>query len=471
MSPASWMSAQNLLAQIIGIALFAVQAPLLGPRAFGLMALVMVFIGFCDTVLQISATDALNSVHEIDAEHYSTMTTASAALATAIGAGVFVFAHQIAMLFAEPKLEAMLHWMALLPLVSVLACAPSAASRRALDFRPLVIRELAGLVVGGIVGMTLALLHCGVWALVAQTIVQRVVNIVILWRLVAVPFRLGFSAVHFREMWPYLGPMMWSQTMSWVSVQIPRFLLGLFLGATDLGIFSLASRFNDIVVQLTVSPAYVVARIQMREFIADRAGFDSAVRRLLQRMAFLCFPLCIGGAVAMPVLISAWLDPRWASGVVASQLMLLGAMPYVTHYGLSAALLATNKQSQVAVNSTFQSITTAAVVPIFGPLGLTAATAAIALRPLVSASIPAVLARRHCGISFRLVLQAQAPILGAAAVMGLVVWLIRSLLVSHVAGALLLPILVAAGAASYAVCVRYLAPDLTRNYANRFMGK
>jgi O-antigen/teichoic acid export membrane protein len=208
----------------------------------------------------------------------------------------------------------------------------------------------------------------------------------------------------------------------------------------------------------------------MREFITDRSGFDSAVRRLLQQMAFLCFPLCIGGAVAMPVLIGAWLDPRWASGVVASQLMLLGAMPYVSHYALSAALLATNKQSQIAVNSTFQSITTAAVIPIFAPLGLTAATAAIALRPLASASIPALLARRHCGISIKMVLRAQAPILGAAMLMGVVVWLLRSFLVSHISGALLLPLLIAAGASSYAVFVRYLAPDLARAFVNRFSG-
>jgi len=470
MSPASWMSAQNLLAQIIGIALFAVQAPLLGPRSFGLMALVMVFIGFCDTVLQIAATDALISVRNIEDKHYATMTTASAAFAAAIGIGVFVFAHNIAMLFNEPKLETMLRWMALLPLVSVLASAPSAASRRELNFRPLVIRELASMMVGGIVGLTLALLHCGVWALVVQTIVQRVLNVAILWRLVAVPFRLGFSAAHFREMWRYAGPMTLSQMMSWSAVQVPRFLLGLYLGATDLGIFSLASRFNDIVVQLTLAPAYVVARIKMREFITDRSGFDSAVRRLLQQMAFLCFPMCIGGAVAMPVLIGAWLDPRWAGGVVASQLMLLGAMPYVSHYALSAALLATNKQSQIAVNSTVQSITTAAVIPIFAPLGLTAAIAAIALRPLASASIPALLARRHCGISIKMVLRAQAPILGAAMLMGVVVWLLRSLLVSHISGALLLPLLIAAGASSYAVFVRYLAPDLASAFVNRFSG-
>jgi len=147
--------------------------------------------------------------------------------------------------------------------------------------------------------------------------------------------------------------------------------------------------------------------------------------------------------------------------------MLLGAMPYVTHYGLSAALLGVNKQSLIAVNSTFQSITTSVVVAIFAPWGLNAATAAIALRPLASASIPVVFVRRHCGISIRLVLWAQAPILGAALMMGAVVWLVRRVLGSHMSGAMLLPVLIAAGGSSYALFINYLAPELAAAYRRR----
>ena len=72
-SPTSWVTAQNVFKHLFAIGLFAIQAPMLGPRAFGLIALVMVFIGFCEQVLEIAAIDGLISVKDIDERHYSTM--------------------------------------------------------------------------------------------------------------------------------------------------------------------------------------------------------------------------------------------------------------------------------------------------------------------------------------------------------------------------------------------------------------
>jgi PST family polysaccharide transporter len=471
LSPASWVAAQNLFNQAFGLILFAIQAPLLGPRAFGLITLVMVFIGFCEYVLEIASTDALISVRDIDAQHYATMTTVNSLIAAALGCAVVLAAHAIAGLFHEPELEPILHWMAALPLVSALASAPNAASRRELQFRPLALRVLAGTLIGGAVGLTLTVLHFGVWALVWQTIVQRTCNVALLWMLVPMPFRLGFSAPHFRELWRYGGPMLLSQTMTWSASQIPRFLLGLYLGAAELGLFSLAGRINEIVLQVTLSPMYAVARVQMRSFLDDRAGLQAAMNHLLKQMGLLCFPLCIGGAAVMPVLFHVWLDARWAAGVLTAQLMLLGAMPYAAHYALSAALLAMNKQSLIAVNSTVQSVATVVVVAIFAPLGLNAAAAAIALRPLATAAIPIAFARRHCGLEASAVWRAQAEVFLAAAAMGVIVWLTKLALEPYLNAAALLTVLVLAGALVYGLLIRWLLPAEAAALAARFRRK
>ncbi len=465
------MAAQNLFNQAFGLILFAIQAPLLGPRAFGLITLVMVFIGFCEYVLEIASTDALISVRDIDAQHYATMTTVNSLLAVALGLGVLLLAHAIAGLFHEPELESILRWMAALPLVSALASAPNAASRRALQFRPLAIRVLAGTLIGGAVGLTLTVLHFGVWALVWQTIVQRVCNVGLLWMLVRMPFRVGFSAPHFRELWRYGGPMLLSQTMTWSASQIPRFLLGLYLGAAELGLFSLAGRINDIVLQVTLSPMYAVARVQMRSFVDDRAGLQAAVNHLLKQMGLLCFPLCIGGAAVMPVLFHVWLDARWSAGVLTAQLMLLGAMPYAAHYALSAALLAMNKQSLIAVNSTVQSAATVIVVAIFAPFGLNAAAAAIALRPLATAAIPIAFAQRHCGLRASAVWRAQADVFLAAAAMGAAVWLTKLALERYLNAAVLLAALVLTGALVYGLLIMRLMPAESAALAARLRRK
>jgi O-antigen/teichoic acid export membrane protein len=459
LSPTSWVTAQNVFKHLFAIGLFAIQAPMLGPHAFGLIALVMVFIGFCEQVLEIASIDGLISVKDIDERHYATMNAVNIAFALALAALIFVFAGRIAVMFREPELELILRIMALLPLLSLLGAAPNAACRRELQFEPLVKRVFVSTLASGAVGLVLTLMHYGVWALVWQAIVQRLMNVAIVWKLVNLRFRIGFSLPHFRELQRYAAPMLLTQSMSWLGEQAPRYILGFFLGATELGLYSLAGRLCDVVLQLTLSPRYAVARVEMREFI-DRPGIEVAMRRVLTQMSALAFPACIGGVVLMPLLFSTWLNARWADGVVPAQLMILGLLPYVTHYGLSAALLGTNRQSAIAINATAQTLIVIPVTAVSAPFGLYTATAAIACRPLLTATIPMLFARHYCGLAPKDVLLPQVPALLASAATGAVIWGLNLLLAPYLNQVVLLAWLMLAGAVTYAALIARLLPEV-----------
>ena len=92
LSPTAWNTLRNLFAQGFGLLLFAVQAPLLGPHAFGLITLVMIFVGFCEHVLEIATTEALLALREPDRRHYATMTTAGGGFSIVLGCVVAAFA-------------------------------------------------------------------------------------------------------------------------------------------------------------------------------------------------------------------------------------------------------------------------------------------------------------------------------------------------------------------------------------------
>jgi O-antigen/teichoic acid export membrane protein len=303
-------------------------------------------------------------------------------------------------------------------------------------------------------------MHYGVWALVCQALVQRLMNVVIVWKLVNLRFRIGFSLPHYKDVQRYAAPMLLTQSMSWLGEQAPRYILGFFLGATELGLYSLAGRLCDIVLQLTLSPRYSVARVEMREFIDRQAGIEVAMRRVLTQMSALAFPACIGGVVLMPLLFSTWLNARWADGVVPAQLMILGLLPYVTHYGLSAALLGTNRQSAIAINATAQTLIVIPVTTVSAPFGLLTATAAIACRPLLTASIPMWFARRYCGLTLKDVLLPQVPALLASMGTGAIVWGLNLLMAPYLNQVVLLAWLVLVGAVTYAALIARLLPEV-----------
>jgi len=467
LSATGWVALQNLFAQVFGLALFALQAPLLGPRAFGLITIVMIFVGFCEFVLEIAATEGLVSVRDIEPAHYATMTTFNGAIALVLGLVVAGAAGPIAQLFSEPDLVPVLRVMAVLPLMSALLSAPNAATRRAMEFRPLAIRTIFSIATGGSVGLILSFLGYGVWALVWQAVIQRALNVGILWAIVPIRFSLGFSRRHFAELWRYTGPMLVSQVMTWGAGQIPRFILGFYLGAAELGLFSLASRLNEILLQLTLSPRFAVARMEMQRHRDQAEGLEAALHGVLRDMAVLCFPMCIGAAALMAPLFRLWLDERWAGGVFTAQIMMLTCLPYVTHYALSTALLGLGRQSLVAFNSAIQTAITAALTLIFAPLGLNAAASSIAVRPLLTAPLPALQLARLQRVSPAGVLTAQLPLLSCAIVMGVTVFAAEHILRPLLPVGIVFPLLVLVGVVLYGALALRVEPQAVAPYWQR----
>jgi O-antigen/teichoic acid export membrane protein len=467
LSPTSWLTTKTVFSQIFAVAVFAIQAPVLGPRAFGLVSIVTVFVGFCETVFGDALADALISVRKIEPIHFDTVNTLSVAVSLVMGGAAVLFANAVARWFGDPELASLLRWMALLPVISALAAAPTAATKRDMQFQPLALRSMISLFIGGVVGVVMALTGFGVWALVWQAIVTRVVASVVLWRVVPVRLRFGFSSASCADILPFAAPVLMSRTLGWASSQFPRLIFGFFWGPTELGIFGLAARLCDILVEVTLMPRYAVTRVELRRFADDPPGLEAAFSKILTSASVVCFALAVGGAAVTPTLFHAWLDARWYAGILPASLMMLMCIPQVSHYCAGAVLLAMNQQKAEALNSVMQSIATVIAVVAFAPLGLLPATAAYAARPLLLLPVPALLLRDKCALPPRTLFGAQTPALIAAAIMGIGVTLLRIVLEPYLRSILLLPLLIAAGGLMYAGAIRALLPEVAREYALR----
>ena len=471
LSPTYWLTTKTVFSQVFAVLLFAIQAPLLGPKAFGLISIVMVFVGFCEYVPGEAAAEALISVREIEDEHFHTMTAFNVLLSAGIGVGVFIMARHIAAWFGDPELTRLLRYMSVLPAISAFAAAPTAATKRDMEFRPLALRSMGSLFAGGILGLILTLSGAGVWALVWQAIVTRLVASIVLWYTVPLRFGMRFSARHFRELARFAVPTMLSRFLTWSCNQIPRVMLGLYWGSTELGLFSLAARLGDILMEVAVVPRYAVARVELRKFAGDPAGLSAALGRIFTFMTVFCFPLCVGGAAIVPTLFHVWLDPRWTGAIAPAQCMLLTSVALVTQYLVGATLLAMNHQRSEALVSVAQTAATVAAVAACAPFGLLPASIGIVARPFLLLPLSLRLLKRHCQIPASAIFRPQWPALAASLVMGACVCALRLALGTSVRDIVALPLLVLAGAGVYTVMVRLTMPAVVARFTSRLPGR
>ena len=455
---------QVVFVQVFTVLVFTIQAPLVGPRAFGLVALVMVFVGFCESVVTAVTVDTLISIHNVEELHFSTATMATGVITLIVGVIMFACSGFASALFGDPALAPVLRVMSILPFLSALWAAPNAQTKREMQFAPTLIRSIASMTLGGIAGVVLALWGGGVWSLVVQALVHRLTGAIALWTAVPVRFRFACSRRHLRELSRIAGSLLAVRCMSWATGQIPRLILGGYLGTVDLGLFSLGTRLSDILVKLTIEPRSLIARISFRRFTSDRSGFEAAAERLFMRTSALCFPIAVGGAVLSPLLVKLWLGPRWYGGVQCIRLLLLICIPYATFYCATAILLAcNNRRSEVVITAT-QTGTVALLALLGAPFGLVPATGAITLAFFLVIPLPLIILRLHCELPLGISVAAQLPALMASLLMGAMIWIGSNELAIWVHPIALLLGLTMIGAVTYAVAMAALAPQFVHDW-------
>jgi PST family polysaccharide transporter len=314
-------------------------------------------------------------------------TLVMSALAPAIGA-----------LFHDDEIKRLFWVMAPLPVLSALSATPIAVLRRSLQYRRLAVRSIAGLTIGGVFGIVLGIAGAGVWALALQVLAQRLAEVIISW--MSVPVRLGFgwSGVHFREMRPVWINVFAARMMIFAGSQLPRLILGYAVGPTELGLYTLANRFLDIIAFITIFPRSAVGRIELRDAKPGSREFERTFTGMTQTASVLSFPLFLGTAALVPDLFRAWLGERWLPGIVPAQLILLGGLPSVFFYCIDAALLAANLSSVYKRTSTVQTLTIVATVLGAAPFGLEATCLALAIRPWLLLPFFLRLIRRSCQV-------------------------------------------------------------------------
>ena len=447
-SPVAWLTSERVTQQGLSLILFAVLAPILGPRPYGLFALVMVFVGFCEAILLDGAVEALVTVDDLHHLHTTAANLTNGLVALVLGLVMFASAPAIAAAMDDPDFRNVMWALALMPVLSTLSAAPIAVLRRSLKFKQLAIRSILGLTIGGVFGIVLAVEGAGVWALVLQVLAQRIAELVIGWIAVPVRFGLTWSAPHFDELRPVALNVFTARIMGMVNGQLPRLVLGFTLGPTDVGLFALGSRFHDIIVTTMALPRTAVGRIELRAEKIGSAEFQRDFAKMVQNASILSFPFFLGTAALAPSLFHIWLKQQWQAGIIPAQLIVLAGVPMVLFSSFDAALLAGNLSSVVRRIGTLQAVTVAATVLCAAPFGLIATCLALALRPWLLLPVVFVIFRRATNIPSRVaLLPSLHALIGAVIMAGLI-----SLPFSHPAwmnGALEFALRVIAGVAFY----------------------
>jgi O-antigen/teichoic acid export membrane protein len=329
------------LGQIIRLASHIVLARLLFPEAFGLMALVGVYmyaLAMCtDTGVW---TVAVRSKRGEDRDFLNTAWTVQLGRGILLCALSMLIAAPVALLCGHPELGWLLPLAGLTALITGFTSTGAITLQRRMDVGRLTMLDLSGQVVGTATTLTLAWIYGSVWTLIvgglAGTAFKTIAGYLVL---PGASHRLRWEAEAVRE-FVRLGKWVFLSSLThFLSSQADRALLGLFLPLAVLGAYSLAGTMADVALMVSIQLAHGVAYPMLVRLHHDFPGrLAGSLHRTRFWLEALFLPALGAGAAVGPLVAGLLYDRRYAEVGPILQLLCLRAAIACVHTTCETAL-------------------------------------------------------------------------------------------------------------------------------------
>lgn len=328
---AIWTLLEKLGAQAVSFVVFIVIARFIGPEEYGLVSLCYIYLALAYTLFS-SIVDGVINLHICDDLRLSSLFWGIAAGGFFLSLACFASANLFAEVMGQPRLVLLLRWFSVLPVLFALASVPTVIVTNSMNFRIFAIRTIVATILSGIVGIGMAVRGFGAYAIVAQqTVLYAVINIII-WPGSGWRPRYMFSLDALMDILKPGIKMSGSLFISFFEQQLPRLMIGHFLGAEAVGHFSFITRICQSLQEVLVYPLSMVSYPAFTRLMNDRGEQKKILSQLIMLSGAVFFPCVSWAAVTAPVYVPLFFGMKWVPAVTALQMFLISmaCLPLIT---------------------------------------------------------------------------------------------------------------------------------------------
>ncbi|MCG3178517.1 MAG: Teichuronic acid biosynthesis protein TuaB [Phycisphaerae bacterium] len=279
-----WSALENISQQLVLLAVQLILARLLGPKAFGLVAMLAIFYALVQTVVDSGFANALIQKKEVTSVDCSSVFYFNISLGVLMAGLLSLSSPWIAAFYDQPILVPLTCWLSVNNVINAFGAVQHALLKRQFQFRKLLSASFPASVASGVVGVGLALMGAGVWAIIAQMLAMRLVWVALMWVVSNWRPTREFSWSALRKMFGFGSKLMATSLIAVIFDNLNFLVIGKIFDAVSLGLYSNARRLQMTVsvnINSIVSRVAFSAFSQVQEEPARlRQGFRRVVRTL-----------------------------------------------------------------------------------------------------------------------------------------------------------------------------------------------
>ncbi|MFM7260864.1 MAG: lipopolysaccharide biosynthesis protein [bacterium] len=357
-----WSYALTWSTKAINIVSMVILARILGPESFGVAALALVFVLFIEMFAESGLAPAIVQRKDLEPEDLDSIFWLNMALAIPLAIAGYAASDLLGHLVKDEQVPGMFAALSPLILFRGLCVVQFALAQRELRFKDLAIRGAASTAVGSVAGIGSALGGLGIWSLVVQYLVTDLLSTVLLWRLGTWRPRMRFEFRRARSFLHFSSGVIVSQVAVFASNQSDVLVMGALFGPKAVGIFRLAMRVVNILVDMLIRPVQAIALPRLSALCANPDAMRAEVLRLMRFSSLAMLP-AMGALVVGAEAVTSILGPRWEAAATAMRVLAFIGVAKSMSLLTGPTMLALGRSHVVAAGSIGQCfITIAAIV-------------------------------------------------------------------------------------------------------------
>ena len=417
-----WKFAERILAQIVSLVVSVVLARILLPEDYGIVAMVTVFITVANVFVTSGIPTALIQKKDADNKDFSAVFYFNLFFSLVIYSLIYLAAPYVARFYLMPTLSTVLRVMGLRIIISAINSVQHSYVSRHMMFRKYFWSTLFGTVVSGFIGIVMAYNRFGVWALVAQYMVNTTIDTTVLFFTVEWRPSLYFSWTRIKELVVYGWKVLFEGVSNTIFQQIQSLIIGKVYTSGDLGFYTKAQQFpNLLVTNISVSVSSVLlptfSNLQDKEYKVQKM-----LRKSVRLTCFLIVPMLVGLAAVADAFVTVVLTEKWLACVPFMQVYCVVNLAYSMLIPRHQALLGIGRSDIFMYEHIFSRIIQLIILILTFRVSVFAITISTLVGAIIMLFIVAFTSKRFNQYSYRLQIEDVTPSISGSLIMFIIVY-------------------------------------------------
>ena len=306
-----WRFAERTGAQGIAFVVSIVLGRILGPKAYGTIAIINVFTTILNVFIDSGLGNALIQKKNADDVDFSSVFYFNISMCTLLYVLMFFASPFLAALYKDPQLTPLMRVLSLTLIISGVKNTQQAYVSKNMQFKRFFFATLGGTLGAAVLGIILAYKGYGVWALVAQHLFNSTVDTVILWFTVKWRPKAKFSWTRLKGLISYGWKFLASSLISTIYMKIRQLIVGTHYSPEELAFLNKGDQFPSYLVYNLNSSIDSVLLPAMSAEQDNRETVKKMTRRAIKTSSFVIWPMMFGLAAVATPMVRLLLTSKW----------------------------------------------------------------------------------------------------------------------------------------------------------------